>query len=110
MPQARLPRQRSSKDLAFDLLYWHIMESAVADGCTVLDCGWSTPNEGTFKFKDQWGAQPMSLSWEYGLLEEQTVPDQSPKNPKYRVMIETWKRCPLWLAHALGPHIVRSVP
>jgi hypothetical protein len=25
-------------------------------------------------------------------------------------MIETWKRCPLWLANALGPYIVRSIP
>jgi len=25
-------------------------------------------------------------------------------------MIESWKRCPLWLANAVGPHIVRSIP
>jgi hypothetical protein len=38
------------------------------------------------------------------------VPDQSPKNPKFRLAIETWKRLPLWLANAAGPRIVRGIP
>jgi len=92
------------------LLYWHIIESAVADNCDVLDFGRSTPNEGTFKFKEQWGALPVPLHWEYSLVGQGGLPDQSPKNPKFRLMIETWKRLPLWLANAAGPHIVRSIP
>jgi hypothetical protein len=92
------------------LLYWHVIESAVADGCDILDFGRSTPNEGTFKFKEQWGAVPVSLHWEYALLRDEALPDQSPKNPKFRLMIETWKRLPLWLANAIGPYIVRSIP
>ncbi len=38
------------------LLYWSVIETAIADGCTTLDFGRSTPNEGTYKFKAQWGA------------------------------------------------------
>jgi hypothetical protein len=38
------------------------------------------------------------------------VPDQSPKNPKFRLAIEAWKRLPLWLANAAGPRIVRGIP
>jgi hypothetical protein len=37
------------------------------------------------------------------------LPNLSPSNPKYRFMIETWKRMPLPLATALGPHIVRGI-
>jgi len=92
------------------LLYWTAIETAIAEGCDTFDFGRSTPDEGTYKFKEQWGAAPVPLHWEYRLLRDGGLPDQSPKNPKFRMMIETWKRCPLWLTNALGPHIVRSIP
>jgi FemAB-related protein (PEP-CTERM system-associated) len=92
------------------LLYWSVIESALAEGGQILDFGRSTPGEGTYKFKEQWGATPLPLHWEYCLLRGGTVPDQSPKNPRFRMAIDTWKRCPLWLANALGPHIVRWIP
>jgi FemAB-related protein (PEP-CTERM system-associated) len=92
------------------LLYWHAIESAVAEGCEVFDFGRSTPDEGTYKFKEQWGAAPVTLHWEYSLFHHHGLPDQSPKNPKFRMAIEVWKRLPLWLANAVGPRIVRSIP
>ncbi|MGC4081715.1 MAG: GNAT family N-acetyltransferase [Vicinamibacterales bacterium] len=92
------------------LLYWSIIEAALERGCVTLDFGRSTPGEGTFKFKEQWGAQPVPLHWEYKLLHGSPVPNVSPTNPKYRLMIETWKRLPLPVANLLGPHIVSSIP
>ena len=92
------------------LLYWHIIESAIAAGANTLDFGRSTPDEGTYKFKAQWGAVPAPLHWEYLLLDGGQVPDASPKNPKFQVAIRAWQRCPLWLANRVGPHIVRSIP
>jgi serine/alanine adding enzyme len=92
------------------LLYWHAIETAVAEGAETFDFGRSTPGEGTFKFKEQWGAEPLPLNWEYSLASGNTLPDQSPKNPKFRLMIETWKRLPLWIANAAGPRIVRQIP
>jgi FemAB-related protein (PEP-CTERM system-associated) len=92
------------------LLYWHAIETAVAEGCETFDFGRSTPDEGTYKFKEQWGATPVALHWEYCLMGGGAVPDQSPKNPKFRLAIETWKRLPLWLANAAGPRIVRGIP
>ena len=92
------------------LMYWHIIQSARDHGAAVLDFGRSTPGEGTYKFKEQWGAAPLALTWEYCYLEGDTVPDASPANPKYRRAIELWKRCPLWLANSIGPSIVGSIP
>jgi len=92
------------------LLYWHALESAVVEGCATFDFGRSTPNEGTYKFKEQWGAQAVPLVWEYFLPAGGDVPDQSPKNKKFRLMINTWQRCPLWLTNLVGPYIVRSIP
>lgn len=90
-------------------LYWTIITRAVAAGAAVLDFGRSTPNEGTFHFKRQWGAAPLPLCWEYD-LQGGTLPDQSPKNPKFRLAIDLWRRLPLPIANRLGPHIVRSIP
>ncbi len=92
------------------LLYWGAIEAAVADGCTTFDFGRSTPDEGTYKFKEQWGASPVPLHWEYRLMHDGGLPDQSPKNPKFRMMIDVWKRCPLWLTNVLGPRIVKWIP
>ena len=92
------------------LMYWHMLESSTAEGCAVFDFGRSTPNEGTFKFKQQWGAEPVALHWEYSLVAQGGLPDQSPKNPKFRMAIAAWQRCPLWLANAIGPRIVRNIP
>ena len=92
------------------LLYWSVIQQAIAQGFDVLDFGRSTPGEGTFQFKQQWGAEPLPLYWEYGLFRGATLPDQSPKNPKFRMAIEMWKRCPLWLTNVLGPRIVRGIP
>ena len=92
-----------------NLLYWTILQQAIADGSAVMDFGRSTPNEGTFHFKKQWGALPSPLCWEYDVTSG-GLPDQSPKNPKFRLMIESWKRLPLWLANSLGPRIVKDIP
>jgi FemAB-related protein (PEP-CTERM system-associated) len=92
------------------LLYWHIIEAAVAEGATTLDFGRSTPNEGTYKFKAQWGAVPVPLHWEYVLLDGGEMPDASRKNPKFQAAIRVWQRCPQWLANRVGPHIVRAIP
>jgi serine/alanine adding enzyme len=92
------------------LLYWEAINAAVAEGCTTFDFGRSTPGEGTYKFKEQWGAEPVPLHWEYAYLRDGAVPDQGPANPRFRLAIDAWQRLPLWVANAVGPRIVRSIP
>lgn len=45
------------------LLYWTFLEYASNEGYAFFDFGRSTPGEGTYKFKEQWGAQPEPLYW-----------------------------------------------
>ncbi|HJZ74731.1 MAG TPA: FemAB family XrtA/PEP-CTERM system-associated protein [Vicinamibacterales bacterium] len=92
------------------LLYWRMIEHAIATGHKTFDFGRSTPNEGTYTFKAQWGAQPTPLHWEYVLGAGCRLPNLSPSNPKYRAAIGLWTRLPLTVANFLGPHIVRSIP
>jgi FemAB-related protein (PEP-CTERM system-associated) len=92
------------------LLYWGIIERALEEGCDVLDFGRSTPGEGTYLFKAQWGAQAVPLHWEYQLMSKGALPDTSPKNPKFHLAIELWKRLPVAVASLVGPRIVRAIP
>jgi FemAB-related protein (PEP-CTERM system-associated) len=92
------------------LLYWHMLEDSVGRGVRVFDFGRSTPDEGTFFFKRQWGAQPTPMHWEYVLLADTKLPDRSPKNEKFSKAIEIWQQLPLWVANAIGPAIVRGIP
>lgn len=92
------------------LLYWDAIQLASDAGCAVFDMGRSTPNEGTFKFKQQWGAEPLPLHWEYQLKSEQALPNVSPANPKFQLAIALWQRLPLALTLRVGPMIVRAIP
>ena len=92
------------------LLYWKVLEYACDHGYKTFDFGRSSRDSGTFRFKQQWGAQPVTLNWHYWLRDGGDLPQLNPSNPRYRAMIATWQRLPLWLANAMGPRIVRSLP
>jgi FemAB-related protein (PEP-CTERM system-associated) len=91
------------------LLYWHAIRDAIASGVTTFDFGRSTPGDGPYQFKQQWGAEPVPLAWEYRLLKGD-LPNHSPSNPKFSAAVAVWKRLPVSVATWLGPSIVRSIP
>ena len=93
-----------------NLLYWRMIEHAIDRGLTRFNFGRSTPDQGTFHFKRQWGAEPTPLTWEYCLAPGVGVPNLSPSNPKFEMAIAVWKRLPIALTRALGPAIARSLP
>ena len=92
------------------LLYWASMKFACENGYTIFDFGRSTPGEGTYKFKEQWGARPIQLYWHYWMRNGSTLPDLNPKNPKYYMAVKIWKRLPVGLTRLLGPQIVKNIP
>lgn len=91
-------------------LYWEMLTDSVARGAATFDFGRSTPEEGTYRFKAQWGAQPLPLVWEYWLAGGGALPDLSPKNPKFSRAIGIWQRLPVSLTRLIGPPIVRHIP
>jgi len=92
------------------LLYWKGLEFACEQRYEIFDFGRSTPGEGTFRFKEQWGASPRQLYWYYWLPDGAEMPEVNPKNPKYRAAIATWQRLPIGLTRRLGPKIVKYIP
>jgi len=91
------------------LLYWTMLRAAIADGCRRFDFGRSTPGGGTFRFKEQWGARPLPLVWEYAGLAG-APPNLSPSNPKFRAAIALWQRLPLSVTTLVGPPVARHLP
>ena len=92
------------------LLYWTVLQFACEKGFTVFDFGRSTTGEGTYKFKEQWGASPYPMRWYYWLRDDGALPEITPRNPKYRMAIELWKKLPVPVTRFLGPHIVKNIP
>lgn len=94
---------------ANDFMYWEVMRRACTRGARVFDFGRSKAGTGAYHFKKHWGFEPRPLHYEYYLNRDRALPDLSPLNPKYRLMIATWRRLPLWLANRLGPVIARNL-
>jgi FemAB-related protein (PEP-CTERM system-associated) len=94
---------------ANDFKYWDLMRRACARGLKVFDYGRSKVGAGSYAFKKNWGFEPQPLHYEYRLYQRDSIPQNNPNNPKYKLMIATWRRLPLWVANRLGPLIVRNL-
>lgn len=94
---------------ANDFKYWELMRRACARGLKVFDYGRSKLGTGPYSFKRNWGFEPTPLHYEYRLYKRESIPQNNPANPKYKLMIEGWRRLPLPVANWLGPHIVRHL-
>jgi FemAB-related protein (PEP-CTERM system-associated) len=91
-------------------LYWAFMQRATREGLTLFNFGRCTPGSGTHRFKQQWGGRDVPLHWyQYGAggAEAHTP---SPDDGAFSWGPRLWRRLPLRLATALGPHIVRGIP
>jgi FemAB-related protein (PEP-CTERM system-associated) len=92
-----------------DFMYWEVMRRAAARGFRLFDFGRSKLGTGAFSFKKNWGFSPEPLHYRFRLAPGAQIPDLNPLNPKYRLFIAAWKRLPLPVANAIGPHIVRGL-
>lgn len=88
---------------ANDFLYWEVIRRAARRGYTQFDFGRSKADTGAFAFKKNWGFEPEWLEYEYWPAPGEGIPEKNPNNPRYRVLIETWKRLPLPVANLIGP-------
>lgn len=94
---------------AYDLLYWTQMNRAVARGCRLFDFGRSKRGTGSFDYKTYWGFTPEPLHYQFHLVRAAGLPEINPLNPKYRLMVASWRRLPLGIANTLGPFIARQI-
>ena len=93
-----------------NFLYWELMRRAAARGFTRFDFGRSKRGTGAYEFKRGWRMAERELPYQVFLVRAAKPPNLNPMNPKFNLMIETWKRMPLWLTKWIGPKIVRNFP
>ncbi|WP_193369804.1 FemAB family XrtA/PEP-CTERM system-associated protein [Pelagibius marinus] len=94
---------------ANDFMYWVVMSRACEARLGVFDFGRSKVGTGSYAFKKHWGFDPRPLHYEHRLLRLNDVPDITPLNPRYGLMIAAWRRLPLVVANTIGPYIAQEL-
>lgn len=91
------------------LLYWTMLEYGCNNGFRYFDFGRSTPGEGTYKFKEQWGAKPEPLNWINISLKGEKVKTSISEDSKFQLASEVWKKLPVTVANLIGPRIRKYI-
>ena len=92
------------------LLYWTMLEYACDNGYSYFDFGRSTPDEGTYKFKEQWGSKPTPLHWHYVSLDGGQIETAGSEKSKFDKAIHYWQKLPVPVTKVLGPMIRKHIP
>lgn len=93
-------------------LYWELLSLSIGRGCTLFDFGRSTVDSGTYRFKRQWGAEPVPMYW-YRWERSRGGQPAAGGEERGKVMelaTAIWQRLPLGIANALGPLISGALP
>jgi len=96
-------------------LYWEVLQYVVAEKCHSFDFGRSTIDAGTYKFKKQWGAQPVPLYWyrwdkKLSSTTNPAVNEAIESGGLIRYAVPIWQRLPLRIANIVGPWISPCLP
>jgi serine/alanine adding enzyme len=87
------------------LLYWAMLEHACRQRYQTFDFGRSTIGEGTYRFKEQWGAKPAPLYW-YKFSRNGDAGTETTSASRWMTRAsEFWKRLPIPVTRVLGPRI-----
>lgn len=89
-----------------NLIYWKMIQSAVAAGAHTFDMGRSVEGGGNIGFKKQWGPRLIPLAYNYYLRRGTEVPFLDPRNSKYGLAIAMWRKIPVFLTKRLGPLLI----
>jgi FemAB-related protein (PEP-CTERM system-associated) len=105
--------RKYSRDSPNMMLYWRMLSHAADEGYKFFDFGRSTPSEGTYRFKTQWGAKPYTMYW-YSLYLNSSkyieATDEDGSGGRKRELVENfWQRLPEPVARMLGPMIRKHI-
>ena len=95
------------------LLYWTMLAYASDSGYRYFDFGRSTPGEGTYRFKTQWGAQPQAMYWYtiwlQGSLQPALIKDDPQQGRLRAIAVYLWRRMPVSVSRIIGPLIRKHI-
>ena len=89
-----------------DYMYYELMcHAAMEKDCKKFDFGRSKINTGSYVYKKHWKIEPECLNYQYYLVKAKEMPNLSPSNPKYNLLISVWQKLPLKVSQFLGPFL-----
>ena len=91
------------------LLYWTMLEYACDNGFKYFDFGRSSTDEGTYKFKKQWGAEAIPLYWNYISLDGKPMDTGISEKSSFGLAAQVWKKLPVWVTKSIGPRIRKYI-
>jgi serine/alanine adding enzyme len=91
------------------LLYWSMLKYACDNGFNLFDFGRCSIDEGTYKFKKQWGAQPQPLYWYYISLNGKPLNIKFSDKLKHDSAIRYWQKLPVPVTKIIGPMIRKHI-
>lgn len=94
---------------ANERMYFELMLHARRRGCGTFDFGRSKTGSGPYNYKKNWGFEPEPLTYASWTAPGAQARDADPTSGRHAARIALWKRLPLPLANALGPHIARGL-
>lgn len=91
------------------IMYWKILEQACQSGFAWFHFGRSTVGSGTYKFKQQWGAEELPLYW-YFIGDAEAVADETgDPAERFGMARELWSRLPVSVSRRLGPWLISKL-
>jgi FemAB-related protein (PEP-CTERM system-associated) len=90
-----------------NLLYWEIIKYSCRNAYSQFDMGRSRIDQGTYRYKKSWGAEPVKLFYIYILNKGVSMPSYD--NVVYKYATALWKFMPLSIANNLGPRLIRNI-
>ncbi|MEO5988376.1 MAG: GNAT family N-acetyltransferase [Candidatus Eisenbacteria bacterium] len=102
--------RRYFKDCPNQVLYWAALQSAIRQGLRRFDFGRSQWGSNTFRFKEQWGAQPVALHYQYVLGTAKVAPTLESQKGSLDAAVKLWRKLPLPLVKLLGEPAKRMFP
>lgn len=85
------------------LLYWNLIKFSIENNYREFDFGRSTPGEGTYRFKKQWGATEHGLYTHTFHHEPCQEKETRAIVPGRKTLAAIWSKLPLPVANVLGP-------
>ena len=89
-----------------NFMYFEAAKFGQSLGMEWLDLGRSPLDSGTYRFKKQWGANPVSLHYLFYFGKHNAV---IPSKESMSVFIKIWRYLPLGLVNFLGARLIKNV-
>jgi FemAB-related protein (PEP-CTERM system-associated) len=88
-----------------NFMYWEAVRFGIRSGLQYLDLGRSQAGSGTYKYKQQWGANAEQLK--YVIYADGRASSGPPNRENLNMFIELWKDIPGFITNGVGRYLIK---